>query len=206
MNDKDLQRRLTIFTVGHSNHSLEMFIDLLKCHRIDVLVDIRSKPFSRFSFHFNKEVLEKAVEGASMKYLFLGKELGGRPQDPEYYDNQGFVLYSRIAESSLFLEGIDRLMKGIEIYRVAVMCSEENPANCHRRLLIGRVLAKRGVSVRHIRGDGTVQDEDKVAREEYQSEGEQAQLSLFESNEEVPEWKSTQSVLPRKKLDSSSAH
>ena len=206
MNDNELQEKLTIFTVGHSNHSLEVFINLLKSHKIDVLVDVRSKPFSRFSPQFNKEGLEKTVRAGGIKYLFLGKELGGRPQGSEFHDNYGFVLYSRIAESPLFLEGIDRLIRGIKTYRVAVMCSEENPANCHRRLLVGRVLAKRGVSVRHIRGDGTIQDEDELAWEEYRSTGEQAQVSLFESNEEVPEWKSTQSVLPRKKLDSSSAH
>ena len=206
MNDKDSQEKLTIFTIGHSNHSSDVFINLLKSHKIDVLVDVRSKPFSRFSPQFNKEGLEKAVKASEIKYLFLGQELGGRPQDSEFYDNYGFVLYSRIAESPLFLDGIDRLIKGIKTYRVAVMCGEENPANCHRRLLIGRVLAKRGVSVRHIRGDGTVHDEDELAREEYQSKGKQAQLSLFEAKEEVPEWKSTQSVLPRKKLDSSSAH
>ena len=187
MNDKDSQEKLTIFTVGHSNHSLEMFIDLLKSHKIDVLVDVRSKPFSRFSPQFNKEELKKAVKASGIKYLFLGKELGGRPQNSEFYDNYGFVLYSRIAEAPLFLEGIDRLMKGIKNYRVAVMCGEENPANCHRWLLVGRVLARRGVSVQHIRGDGTVLDEDELAREEYQSTGEQAQLSLFEPNEEVPE-------------------
>ncbi len=162
MNDKDSQEKLTIFTIGHSNHSLELFINLLKSHKIDVLVDVRSKPFSRFSPQFNKEGLEKAVKAGGIKYLFLGRELGGRPQDSEFYDNQGFVLYSRIAESPLFHEGIDRLIKGIKTYRVAVMCGEENPANCHRRLLIGRVLAKRGVSVRHIRGDSTVHDEDEL--------------------------------------------
>ena len=187
MNDKDSQEKLTIFTVGHSNHSLDIFIGLLKSHKIDVLVDVRSKPFSRFSPQFNKEGLEKAVKASSIRYLFLGRELGGRPQDSEFYDNQGFVLYSRIAESPLFHEGIDRLIKGIKTYRVAVMCGEENPANCHRRLLIGRVLAKRGVSVRHIRGDSTVHDEDELAQEAYGRTGEQAQLSLFESNEEVPE-------------------
>ena len=197
MNHNDSQEKLLIFTVGHSNHSLDMFINLLKSHNIDVLVDVRSKPFSRFSPQFNKEGLEKAVKASEMKYLFLGQELGGRPQGSEFYDNYGFVLYSRIAESPLFLEGIDRLIKGIKTYHVAVMCSEENPANCHRRLLVGRVLAERGVSVQHIRGDGTVLDEDELAREEYQSKGEQAQLSLFEPKE-VPECKSTQSVLPRK--------
>lgn len=187
MNDKDSQEKLTIFTVGHSNHSLEMFIDLLKSHKIDVLVDVRSKPFSRFSAQFNKEELKNAVQASGIKCVFLGREIGGRPESSEFYDVEGFVLYSRLAESTLFHEGIDRLIKGIKTYRVAVMCSEENPVNCHRRLLVGRVLAKRGVSVRHIRGDGTVQDEDELAREEYQSKGLHAQLSLLESNEEVPE-------------------
>jgi uncharacterized protein (DUF488 family) len=79
MNDKDSQEKLTIFTIGHSNHSLEMFIGLLKSHKIDVLLDVRSKPFSRFSPHFNKHDLEKAVKASGIKYLFLGRELGGRP-------------------------------------------------------------------------------------------------------------------------------
>jgi uncharacterized protein (DUF488 family) len=167
MNDKESQEKLTIFTIGHSNHSLETFIDLLKSHKIDVLVDARSKPFSRFLPQFNKVELEKSVKAGGIKHLFLGKELGGRPESSEFYDAEGFVLYSRIAESPLFLEGIERLITGITTYRVALMCGEENPANCHRRLLVGRVLAKRGVSVRHIRGDGTVQDEDELAQEEY---------------------------------------
>ena len=155
---KDSQEKLAIFTIGHSTHSLEVFIDLLQSHKIDVLLDVRSKPFSRSSPQFNKEELEKAVRAKGIKYLFLGKELGGRPQGSEFYDAKGFVLYSRIAESPLFVEGIDRLIKGIKNYRVTVMCGEENPANCHRRLLVGWVLAERGAGVRHIRGDGAIQE------------------------------------------------
>jgi len=101
MNDKDSQEKLTIFTIGHSNHSLEVFINLLQSHKIDVLVDVRSKPFSRFSPQFNKDGLEKAVRASGIKYLFLGKELGGRPESSELYDAEGFVLYSRIDESAL---------------------------------------------------------------------------------------------------------
>jgi len=121
MNYNDSQEKLIMFTVGHSNHSLETFINLLKFHKIDVLVDIRSKPSSRFSPQFNKEGLKKAIQASGIKYLFLGKELDGRPQSSEFYDNHGFVLYSLLAESPLFLEGIDRLIKGIKTYHVAVM-------------------------------------------------------------------------------------
>ena len=79
MNGRDLQEKLTIFTIGHSNHSLEVFINLLQSHKIDVHVDVRSKPFSRFSPQFNKEGLEKTVKVSGIKYLFMGRELGGRP-------------------------------------------------------------------------------------------------------------------------------
>jgi uncharacterized protein (DUF488 family) len=150
-----------IFTIGHSNHSLDKFIGLLKSNNIDVLVDIRSNPFSRFSPHFNKRRIEEAVKAGGMEYVFVGKELGGRPEASEFYDEGGGVLYDRLAESPLFLEGIDRLMKGIKSYRVAIMCGEEDPAKCHRRVLVGRVLAKRGVRVQHIRGDSTVEDEEE---------------------------------------------
>jgi uncharacterized protein (DUF488 family) len=153
-----------IFTIGHSNHSLEKFIGLLTSNNTDVLVDIRSHPISRFSPHFNKRRLEEAVQANGMKYLFLGKELGGRPEASEFYDEGGGELYDRLAESPLFLEGIDRLMEGVKKYRVAIMCGEEDPGKCHRRVLVGRVLAERGVRIKHIRGDGAVEDEDELGK------------------------------------------
>jgi len=153
-----------LFTIGHSNLDLEAFITLLKDNGIDVLVDVRSNPYSRFASQFNKANIQKAVQVNGMKYLFLGKELGGKPKDPEFYDSERRVLYSRIAESTLFTGGIERLIKGIREYRVAIMCSEENPANCHRRFLVGRVLADHGVNIQHIRKDGSIQSEDDVIR------------------------------------------
>ncbi len=163
MNDRKLPDQLTIFTIGHSNHELDHFICLLKSNKIDVLVDVRSHPYSRFASHFSKNDLKKAIQANGIKYLFLGKELGGQPVGSEFYDSDGFVLYSRLAESPLFLEGIERLMDGIKTYRVALMCSEKNPSNCHRRLLVGRVLSNRGAQVHHIRGDGRLQSEDEIA-------------------------------------------
>lgn len=84
MKDQDSQEKLTIFTIGHSNHSLDVFINLLQFHKIDVLVDVRSKPFSPFSPQFNKEGLEKAVKASGIRYLFQGKEVGGRPEGSEF--------------------------------------------------------------------------------------------------------------------------
>lgn len=146
-----------LFTVGHSNHPFEAFLELLKRHEIEVLVDVRSSPYSRYVFHFNREELQRAMQPTGIKYLFLGKELGGRPDGDEFYDVEGHVLYYRRAESPEFLSGIERLEKGIKQYRVAITCSEENPTTCHRHLLVSRVLANRGVKVQHIRGDGRLQ-------------------------------------------------
>ncbi len=188
--------RLQIYTIGHSNHPLESFLELLKAHGIEVLVDTRSSPYSRYAPQYNRENLKASVEERGVRYLFLGEELGGRPQGLEYYDEDGHVLYGRVAESSFFLEGIRRLEKGVRSYRVALLCAEENPQGCHRKLLVSRVLRQRGVSVCHIRGDGRTEDDAEVPPDT-------AQLSLFQ-NDEADEWKSTVSVLRREPHPSSS--
>ncbi len=180
-----------IYTIGHSIHTHEAFIGLLKDADIDVLVDVRSRPYSRYTPHFNGESLKEAAPAAGVKYLFLGKELGGRPDGARFYDADGHVLYGEVARSPLFLGGLERLEAGLRRYRVAMMCAEEDPASCHRRLLVGRVLAARGVDVVHIRGSGAMQTEQELRHDETGG-----QRSLFD-DQEVREWKSIRSVLPR---------
>jgi uncharacterized protein (DUF488 family) len=119
---------------------------------------------------------------------------GGRPRDPGCYDVDGYVPYDRVAASHRFRQGIQRLETGIQRYRVAVMCSEENPAECHRNLLIGRVLADRGVILQHIRADGRLQSQADLDHES--AKGDHRQQMLFEELKEVP-WKSIRSVLPK---------
>lgn len=194
-----------IFTVGHSNHTLTHFINLLKNYCIEVLADIRSHPYSKYAPHFDSQIIKSEVNNTGIKYLFMGKELGGRPKGPEFYDSEGHVLYSRLAESPLFLEGISRLEKGVQKCRVAIMCSEENPGGCHRHLLVARVLAERGVIVNHIRGDGMVQTEPDLAREEAKRYLEKNQRILFEP-QEANAWRSIRSVLQREKRLNSSEH
>jgi uncharacterized protein (DUF488 family) len=151
-----------LFTIGHSNHSWELFVELLKKHGIQVLVDTRSSPFSRYASQFNREEVAAALPRLGIKYLFLGHQLGGRPEGEEFYDEEGYVLYHKLAEAPHFLQGIERLEKGVRQFRVAIMCSEENPAICHRHLLVSRVVAKRGLPIQHIRGDGRLQSEDEL--------------------------------------------
>ena len=196
MEDGAPKAEMTIWTIGHSNHPLETFLELLLRHQIAVLVDVRSSPYSRYASQFNKEAICPPLQSSQIKYLFLGDLLGGRATGGQFYDEKGHVLYARLAESPDFQQGIDRLLCGVAAHRLALMCGEEDPTNCHRRRLIGRVLGRRGVDVLHIRGNARVQSEAEVAAEE-KFQKTKGQLTLFDM-EEADEWKSTQSVLPKK--------
>jgi uncharacterized protein (DUF488 family) len=184
-----------LYTIGHSNQPLDAFIALLKRHAIEVVSDARSAPYSKYVPQFNKEELEHALKDAGIKYIYMGRELGGRPDDDDCYDDDGRVLYYKLAEDATFLKGIERLETGIRRCRVALMCSEEDPAVCHRYLLVGRVMARRGAKMLHIRGDGRI-DSDADLQDE--------QPLLFELPEEDSEWKSLRSVSRRNPRPSSS--
>ena len=181
---------LRVLTIGHSNHQVEHFLDLLKSHAVQVVADTRSYPYSEYATQFDQKPLKMALEADGIRYVFLGRELGGRPDGDEFYDDQGHVLYDRVAETELFQEGVARLEKGIREYKVAMLCAEENPAACHRRLLVGRVLLDRGIQVDHIRGDGRIQTEAEVAAETNPTKD---QLALFEKVEAEP-WKSIPAI------------
>lgn len=202
MEGRSPQDDKTIWTIGHSNHPLEEFLNLLQKHRLEVLVDVRSSPYSAYASDFNKEAIEAPLRARGIRYLFLGDLVGGRAEGEQFYDPQGRVLYDRLAESAGFRQGIQRLLGGIENYRVVLMCGEEDPTDCHRRLLIGRVLRGHGVRVLHVRGDGQVQTEDQVAAADWFRKT-KGQKSLFDT-EDPDEWKSIQSVSPRKPRESSS--
>lgn len=166
-----------IYTIGHSNHPVERFIELLGHHRIEVLVDIRSSPYSKHTPQFDLKNIKRDIEAAGIRYLYLGKELGGMPKDQEFYDSRGEINYAALAESPSFREGISRLKKGLQQYRLALMCSEENPENCHRWLLVGRTLLADGITVINIRGSGEMEVHDEFKPEIFLSR--RSQLPLF---------------------------
>lgn len=186
---------MRIFTIGHSNHPAESFQRLLSDHRIEALVDVRSWPHSRYVEWADRSQIPEIAQETGARYLFLGKELGGRPDGTEFYDSTGHVLYGRRAESADFRAGIARLRRGAERYRIAIMCSEENPASCHRRLLVAKVLLDEGLTIGHIRGDGRCEVEAKPID---LSEG-----SLFDDEESL--WRSSLSVSRRRPPRISSA-
>jgi uncharacterized protein (DUF488 family) len=187
---------LTVYTIGHSSHPIEHFIALLRQHEIEVLVDTRSSPYSRYAPWFDRELLQRSVTAGQMQYLFMGDVVGGRPKDETFYDEEGRVLYSRVGQSEEFLKGVERLEGGIRQYRVALMCSEEDPAHCHRRLLIGRVLVERGTEILHIRKDGKLQTESDIVLESDKMLTD-VQPALFAELDEE-KWRSTASVSRKK--------
>jgi uncharacterized protein (DUF488 family) len=153
-----------VYTIGHSSHPAERFVVLLRQHGIQVVADTRSAPYSRYSPQFDREALRELLAAAQVKYLYLGDAVGGRPRDESCYDAEGRVLYSRVAGLPDFRAGVERLLRGADEFRVALLCSEEDPAHCHRRLLVSRVLIGEGAEIRHIRGDGTLETDEEVAR------------------------------------------
>jgi uncharacterized protein (DUF488 family) len=194
----------SFFTLGHSNHDFETWLALVRRQGIEVVVDTRSSPYSKYVPQFDKEPIQRSLEKAGIRYLFLGKELGGRPANPDYYDAKGRVLYSRLRDDARFQAAIARLESGMERFKVALLCGEEDPAHCHRRLLIGRVLAEHGHTMIHIRGDGKLETDEAVAAEAGKPlVG--AQPALFAELDE-DQWRSTASVLPKRAPANSSAH
>jgi uncharacterized protein (DUF488 family) len=146
----------SVFTIGHSRHSTEAFVTLLRQHTITSVADVRSSPYSRFNPQFNKETIESDLKENGIKYVFLGRELGGRSDDPTCYEN-GRVKYSRLAQTELFGGGLDRLIRGADDYRIALMCAEKDPLQCHRTLLVARALVEHGVVVEHILANGKLE-------------------------------------------------
>lgn len=148
---------VTIYTIGHSNHSLEHFLELLKKYRIELVVDVRSQPYSRYVPHFNRKILEEYLRRHGIAYRFLGDKLGGRPDGEEFRRGDGEVDYERWRGSALFQEGIEEVVTLGERFRLTLLCGEEDPDRCHRKRLIGPALREKGIEILHIRGDGSLE-------------------------------------------------
>ena len=150
-----------LHTIGHSNHSLERFLELLKSHEIQSICDVRSHPYSQYCPHFNREALEFALKRLGIQYEYLGKELGGRTDDVRRQE-AGKVVYSRLAKTELFQTGLHRLKNSMLEKRVALMCAEKDPLTCHRTILICRQLREEAQRISHILEDGETESQNEA--------------------------------------------
>ena len=152
---------LEVFTIGHSTLPYERFIALLRHAGVDAVADVRTSPFSRHFPQFNRDTLKSELRLDGVSYVFLGRELGGRPSDPKLY-SEGVADYEKMATCEAFGKGLERVVEGAKRYRIALLCSEHDPIDCHRCLLVSRALAKKGVRVSHILTDGTVASQARI--------------------------------------------
>jgi uncharacterized protein (DUF488 family) len=146
-----------ILTIGHSTYSYEDFLSLLRSAEITAIADVRSSPYSRQFPHFGREALKSELRLDGISYAFLGNELGGRPKQKHLFIN-GVADYERMALEPSFKEGLSRVFEGSKKFRIALMCSEHNPLECHRCLLVGRAIASAGPNVRHVLSNGEILD------------------------------------------------
>ena len=173
----------SVYSIGHSSHDIEQFINLLSLHSIDAVADVRSSPYSRMYPHFNREPLCAFLRKAEIQYVFMGDCLGGRPEDINCFKD-GQAQYDRIAQLPTFIKGLERLQQGVEEYRIALMCSEKDPITCHRMLLVSRQLSLRHVDVQHILANGEIESQQKSELRMMAATG-VPQNDLFESFSEL---------------------
>lgn len=168
-----------VLTVGHSTLPYERFLALLRQSSVTAIADVRTAPFSRHFPHFNRDTLHNELRLDDVTYVFLGKELGGRPDGERFFCN-GVADYEKMAETAMFARGLERVILGAKKYRIAMMCSEHDPLDCHRCLLVGRALKERDVSVRHILSSGQIVDQQQVEDKLLDMSGKSG-IDLFDS-------------------------
>ncbi len=155
---------IRLISIGHSNHDWPTFAALLRRADVTMLADVRSSPYSGRYPHFNREALRHGLHGEGIAYVFLGDLLGGRPGQPSLYDNDGRVNYERVRQTTAFQRGLDQLTHALNGNIVAFLCSEEDPLQCHRGLMIAPALSERGFPPHHLRKDGSMESNEQMER------------------------------------------
>jgi uncharacterized protein (DUF488 family) len=148
----------SVYSLGHSSLPIDCFLSLLSDASVSAVADVRSSPFSRRSPWFSQRELKGHLKKANIAYAFLGEELGGRPSDPGMF-TAGIADYDAMSASDLFHKGIDRLIRGSEKHRIAMVCSEKDPLHCHRCLMVGRALLDHDVQTSHLLHTGQVESQ-----------------------------------------------
>jgi uncharacterized protein (DUF488 family) len=172
-----------LFTIGHSNHPIERLIALAHQHNLTAIADVRSNPYSRYNPQYNKKTLQEELSRNGIQYVFLGNELGARPNNPDCYEN-GRVSFEKLANTALFKQGIERIIEGMKTHSIALLCAEKDPLQCHRTTLVCRQLASRGIKIAHILETGNLEYNDE-AEERLLREEALASSDLFRTRNEI---------------------
>lgn len=154
-----------IYTIGHSNHSIEHFMNLLKLHKINCVVDVRSVPFSNYTTQFNADHLKEVLKDNGLYYIFMGKELGARWEDKNLYTEEGYLDFEKVRKTDVFNNAIKRIEIGVaKGYNIALMCSEKDPIDCHRAILIAPKFYYNGYDIKNILENGDIQTQEYIEK------------------------------------------
>ena len=169
---------VSLYTIGHSRHTIDTFIDFAENFGISLFIDVRGQPYSGFNPQYNRERFREALAEQGIDYLWLGDRLSGRPTEAKFYGVNGKVLWHEVSRWPPLHSGITEVLERAASERLALVCAEEDPMRCHRRFLLTPPLTERGARVLHIRGDSRLQSEEEIRSTE-ELAANRAQLNLF---------------------------
>ena len=181
-----------LYTIGHSQHDINYFISMLKRYNVNYVLDVRSIPYSKYAEQYNRENFEKSIQDEGLKYFFMGKFFGARPNEKELYCDEGYLDFERVRKSNRFIKGFDNVMLGLERgNNIALMCSEKDPIDCHRAIMVARAFDLAGTEVSHIMEDGNLQKQNTLNERllnKYFPERNQINFWDFLNNDETPDY------------------
>lgn len=179
---------MQLYTIGHSTYPVEHFLELLQKYHVDYVIDVRSTPYSRYASQYNSDQLKNSLKTAGIEYYHMKNSFGARQEDRQYYHDEGYLDFERFRASDVFVKGMKNVEKGLEKYNIALMCTEKNPIDCHRAIMVGRGFELDGIDVKHILHDGTLLSQEalneQLLERYFPNSG---QMSLFDLMEERPE-------------------
>ena len=154
---------MEIYTIGHSNYTMERLIDMLEYYNINCVVDIRGTPYSKYNIQFDKEAIRYTLTNAGFVYIYMGKELAAKRIRKNSYNNEGYSNFEEVIKEEEFKRGGERLKNGCEKgYKIILLGAMQDPIRCHRSILVGRELVKNDFDVKHILDDYSIVTQDDI--------------------------------------------
>lgn len=154
-----------IYTIGHSNYSVEKLIDMLKFYDINCVVDIRGTPYSKYNIQFDKETIKYTLTHSGFVYIYMAKELAAKRINKQSYNSEGYSDFEKVIHEDDFINGIQRLKIGCEKgYKIALLGAMQEPIRCHRSILVGRALRDYGFNVKHILDDYSIASQEDIEK------------------------------------------
>lgn len=157
------KKEIEIYTIGHSNYTMERLIDMLEYYNINCVVDIRGTPYSKYNIQFDKETIRYTLTNAGFVYIYMGKELAAKRIRKNSYNNEGYSNFEEVIKEEEFKRGVERLKNGCEKgYKIILLGAMQDPIRCHRSILVGRELVKNDFDVKHILDDYSIVTQDDI--------------------------------------------